>query len=76
MPRVSKRGCYEAACETITDLDNEEVLQAIKKELGRGIDRLILDDIGYDIVKNPFSAMFLHGFYIGMRMERHKLEGR
>ena len=75
MPRVSKRTCYQQACEYIADLDNEEILDTIKTELGRGIDRIILDSIGYDIVKNPFAAMFLHGFYLGMRMERHRLEG-
>ena len=57
-------------------MGNEEILNTIKTELGRGIDRLILDDIGYDIIKNPFAAMFLHGFFIGMQMERHRLEGR
>ena len=57
-------------------MDNEDILDAINTELGRGIDRIILDSIGYDIVKNPFAAMFLHGFFIGMQMERHRLEGR
>ena len=73
---MSDRDNYQSAWETIADMDNEDILDAINTELGRGIDRIILDSIGYDIVKNPFAAMFLRGFYLGAMMERHRLEGR
>lgn len=73
---MSDRDNYQSAWETIADMDNVEILDTIKTELGRGIERLILDSIGYDIVKNPFAAMFLRGFYLGAMMERHRLEGR
>ena len=74
MAAKSKRDCYLSAWETIADMDNEDVLDAINTELGGDIDRIILDSIGYDIVKNPFAAMFLRGFYLGVQMQKHKLE--
>ena len=75
MAEMSKRERYQSAWETIAGMDNEDILDTIKQELGKGIDRLILDSIGYDIIKNPFAALFLRGFYLGAMMERHKLEG-